>query len=95
MTAIEIISKAVAIPFVLNMACRRGTMAYNAIMAIKLNTPDCRADSFFPFDIPKCLGSKLVVARGQIFRHKPVHTTNNAGATGIKMFQNNNIPTGG
>jgi len=35
------------------------------------------------------------VAKGQTFRHTPVPITNNAGATGIKIFQNNKTPRDG
>src|ERR1035438_8983726 len=86
---------AVALPFVLNPACLKGTIAYKAITAIKLSFPNCVADSLFLFDNPKWRGNKFVVAKGQTFRHTPVPITNNAGATGIKIFQNNKTPRDG
>jgi hypothetical protein len=91
----EIIKRPVAIPFLLNTACRNGTMAKSNMTARKLRMPDCFGLSIFFFDIPRCLGSKIVVANGQIFLHIPSPTTNNAGAMGIKIFQNNMIPNEG
>jgi len=46
----------------------------------------------FLSDKPKCLGMRLVVASGQIFLQTPVANTNNAGATGIRIFQNKSNP---
>ena len=94
-TAIEIINIAVANPFVLNTAWRNGTITYKAITAINPSFPICDTDTLFLFDNPKWRGNKKVVAKGQTFRHTPVATTNNAGATGIKIFQNNSTPIGG
>jgi putative alpha-1,2-mannosidase len=37
----------------------------------------------------------MVVARGHTFLHIPGPTTNNTGAIGISIFQNNNIPVEG
>ena len=37
----------------------------------------------------------MVVAKGQILRHRPVATTNRAGATGINIFQKTNNPIDG
>jgi hypothetical protein len=37
----------------------------------------------------------MVVARGQTFLHMPGTTTKRAGATGIRIFQNNVIPSDG
>lgn len=70
-------------------------MAYKAITATKLSLPNCVAESFFLFENPKWRGNKLVVAKGQTFRQTPVPTTSNAGATGIRMFQNNKSPIDG
>jgi hypothetical protein len=57
--------------------------------------PNCTAVNFFFCESPNVLGSKLVVARGQTFLQTPTATTNNAGATGIKIFQKRISPTGG
>lgn len=95
MMAIEIIKAAVAVPSLLNIAWRRGTIEYKAITPIKFNFPNCAVDSFFFFDSPKCLGNKIVVASGHTFLHTPIATTSNAGATGIRIFQNNSRPTEG
>src|SRR5438132_1688446 len=92
---IEIINAAVAGPLALNIAWRRGTIMYKATIAIKLNKPDCLAVNFFFFERPKCLGKRLVVAKGQTFLQNPVLITSKAGATGIKTFQKSNIPVAG
>ena len=93
--AIAMINAAVAVPLLLNMAWRNGTMVYSATTPIKFNFPNWVADNFFFFDRPKCLGNKMVVAKGHTFRHTPVAITSNAGATGIKIFQNNIRPIEG
>ncbi len=89
------ISKPVANPFVLNNAWRNGTMVYKAITATRLNIPNWFTESFRRCDKPKCRGSKIVVASGQTFRQIPAATTNNNGATGINIFQNNKTPMEG
>jgi hypothetical protein len=86
---------AVAIPLVLKMACLNGTTVYKIIMAISCNQTCTEAGIFFFAERLKCLGSNVVVASGQTFLHNPVATTNNAGATGIKIFQNTNSPIEG
>lgn len=86
---------AVAIPLVLKTACRNGTITNNKMVASNCNLV-CNTTGIFCFlDKFRCLGNKVVVANGQILRHKPVATTSNAGATGINIFQNKSNPTAG
>ena len=85
----------VATPLLLNTAWRNGTITYKAITPTRLSFPNCVIDNRFRLDSPKCRGSKIVVANGQMLRHSPVATTSNAGATGIKISQNNTIPKEG
>ncbi len=66
----------VAMPLLLNTACRKGTITNKATTAIKLSLPNCVAVNFFLFDNPNCLGNKLVVAIGQSFLQIPTATTN-------------------
>jgi hypothetical protein len=89
------IMTAVAIPLLLNIACLKGTSVYNAITAIRPNIPACCCDILFCLDNPRCRGSRLVVARGHTLRQIPKARTNNAGATGIRIFQNSRIPVCG
>ena len=86
---------AVAIPLVLKTACLKGTIMNNSMVATNCNLACNNNGIFFFLDKLKCRGNKVVVAKGQIFLHKPVATTNKAGATGINIFQNTNKPTAG
>ena len=70
------------------IACRSGTMIKRPTIAIKFNLLSCSASRDFLCDTFKCLGIKEVVPMGHMLRHKPVATTSNKGAIGIKMFQN-------
>lgn len=79
---------AVAKPLVLKIACRSGTMIKRPTIAIKFNLLSCSVSRGFLCDTFKCLGIKEVVPMGHMLRHKPVATTSNKGAIGIKMFQN-------
>jgi hypothetical protein len=93
--AIVMINNPVAGPLLLNIAWRKGTSAKRATTAIRFNFPNCTAVNFLFCESPKVLGKRLVVAKGQTFLHTPTATTNNAGATGIKIFQKRMSPTGG
>ena len=82
------INIAVARPFVLKIACRKGTIRNKAITAISLNLPDCFTDNLFLLENPICLEKSAVDAMGQIFLHTPMAMTKRNGATGIRIFQN-------
>lgn len=86
---------AVANPSVLNIAWRSGTKKKRTTTLISCSFACSETGIFFFNDKLKCLGISCVVARGQIFLHKPVAKTNNAGATGINMFQKSNKPSVG
>lgn len=78
---------AVAKPLLFKKACLSGTIKYKDKTEIK-NRIDCNStDIFFFFERLKCLGKRLVVAKGHTFRHTPTDTTSNNGAMGIRMSQ--------
>ena len=86
---------AVACPLVLNNTCLSGITSNNTITPIRFRMFLCLKLSFFCIDKPSLSGNKELVDKGQIFLHKPVATTNKAGATGIRIFQNKVIPKEG
>lgn len=85
----------VAGPLLLNTACLNGTRVKSAATAIRFSLPNCVGVNFFRLENSKCRGNKLVVARGQTFRHTPTARTKSAGATGINIFQKSNKPNEG
>ena len=67
----------------------------NSTIPHRLRIVRCEEDSFFFFESPKRSAINEVVPRGHTFRQTPVPTTNNTGATGIRMFHKSVTPKGG